>query len=622
MNEKAKKAAGQSGALLIIAAGILVGINALSALGGYTRKDITKSQRYSLSDGSRRLVRSMKQEMKVEVYVTKGLPKLDAFVNDLRDLMQEYKTGSNGKFDYEIKEPKTEEEKKAAKELGLTEIPFGESNDTEEKMGLTQGYMGLVMKYGSEKDVVPVLDPGQTEGMEFWITNKIREVSDKADEIKHKIGLVTGHDEIKISEANLLPSNQGKASLQQILQRFPFYQLSDVDLKAGEAEVDESYEGLIITQPTKDYTEKELRRIDQFLMKGKSLAVFASAVNVKASDATMSATLNTHGLEKLLSGYGLELGKDALIDQDRAFRVQVRAPNGGVGSVLFPQVLDVQNDASMTEDAQRLDTGFAAFFRIPGISLPFASSIVMHEEKQPKEVRCEGLTPDQCSFRLVARSSLKTVREVTDTVDLKPFQKWRSKGAVQRGQHGIAANVEGVLKSAFQEGDKMGVERSDKSAKPARIMLIASSQFLANPFARAGNGPDMGQMAQMMPGGGGDEQLMQLAVPYAQQALTNTIIVFKNTLDWLTGDMNLLAVSAKILNEPNLVYDTAGMAATSDDETDDQIKKRNSDMRQARKKQQRNVEIALIGVLPLLFALFGFWRSRSRASAREQEALI
>ena len=37
-------------------------------------------------------------------------------------------------------------------------------------------------------------------------------------------------------------------------------------------------------------------------MKGKSLAVFASAVNVKANDATMNATLNLHGLDKLLDG--------------------------------------------------------------------------------------------------------------------------------------------------------------------------------------------------------------------------------------------------------------------------------------------------------------------------------
>ena len=49
-----------------------------------------------------------------------------------------------------------------------------------------------------------------------------------------------------------------------------------VDLKGGDIAVDENLDGLIITQPGKDLTEKELRRIDQFVMKGKSLAVIAS----------------------------------------------------------------------------------------------------------------------------------------------------------------------------------------------------------------------------------------------------------------------------------------------------------------------------------------------------------
>ena len=64
----------------------------------------------------------------------------------------------------------------------------------------------------------------------------------------------------------------------------------------------------------------------------------------------------------------------------------------------------------------------------------------------------------------------------------------------------------------------------------------------------------MGQFGQMMPNLGGDEQLLMLAGPYAQQFVTGSILVFKNTLDWLTGDTDLLAVSAKILSDPNLAY--------------------------------------------------------------------
>src|SRR5580700_10796262 len=184
--EKRRKSALESGALILIVAAILVAVNALSQLGVYTRKDVTKTEKYTLSKGSGSLLRTMKQSMQVDAYVTKGLPKLDAFVRDLRDLLQEYKEQSGGHFDYSIIEAKTDEEKKAAKDAGLVEQPFGEASDTEEKAAVAQGFMGLVLKYGSEKDAIKFMPPGENSGMEFWITNKIREVRDKADNVKHK----------------------------------------------------------------------------------------------------------------------------------------------------------------------------------------------------------------------------------------------------------------------------------------------------------------------------------------------------------------------------------------------------------------------------------------------------
>jgi ABC-type uncharacterized transport system involved in gliding motility auxiliary subunit len=606
--ERKARAAAESGILLIVIAAILVAVNALSALGMYKRVDTTKAERFTLSKGSGNLLRSMKQKMTVDAYVTKGLTKLDAFVRDLRDLLQEYKDASGGQFDYQIIEAKDEEQKKAAKDAGLVEQPFGEASDTEEKAAVTQGFMGIVFKYGAEKDAIKFLPPERTDGLEFWITNKVREIRDRGDEVKHKIGVLTGHDEMKLSEANLVPNQMGKPSMQEIITKnFPFYSLQDVDLKGGEAEIDNAIDGLIITQPNKDLTEKELRRIDQFVLKGKSLVVMASFVNVKASDATMNATLNAHGLEKLLEGYGLEMQKNVVLDFGRSFRVNVLT-QGGVASARFPQFLDIQDDTRFTGDEQLLDTGFPGFFRIPSIVVPFASSLTLHADKQPG-----------AKLHVVARSTPRTILAKGETVDLKPLQQWKPKG--EWGQFPVAATVEGKLKTAFPSGDKQGVEAPAESTNPGRIFVVSSSQFLANPFARAGNGPDMGQFGGMMPGGGGDEQLLQLAQPYAQQALTGTILSFKNTLDWLTGDTDLLAVSAKILSEPGLVYGDVSKPKFDENETEDQLKKRDAEMKEARKTQQHTVEIVLILGLPLLFALYGILRWRMRMSARENLSL-
>ena len=162
-----------------------------------------------------------------------------------------------GKFKYTIIEPKTDELKEKAKDAGLEEMAFGETSATGgDQASISQGYMGLVFKYGSEKGVIPQLNPGAASGLEFWMTNNNSEIRDKADNIKHKYGVDTGKDELKLSDQNLVPKQgQGGASIQSILERaFPFYQLVDVDLKDGDTEVDKSLDGSDHHQPQKPYS--------------------------------------------------------------------------------------------------------------------------------------------------------------------------------------------------------------------------------------------------------------------------------------------------------------------------------------------------------------------------------
>jgi ABC-type uncharacterized transport system involved in gliding motility auxiliary subunit len=609
--ERRTKAATESGVLLLIIAAILVAVNALSAIGGYKRIDTTKAEKYTLSRGSANLVKSLKKDkIKVDAYVTKGLPKLDAFVRDLRDLLLEYQANSDGKFEFRIIEAKEEKDKETAKEAGLVAQSFADTNQDEDKLEATKGYMGLVFNYGTERDAIKFLPPGQTDGLEFWITNKIREVRDKAEGIKHKIGVLQGHDEIKLTDANLAPPNAGRYAIQPIItQNFTFYQFQDVDLKGGEAEIDDTLDGLIITQPGKDITEKELRRIDQFVMKGKSLAVFASAVNVKASDATMNAELNNHGLDKLLEGYGIKVKKDVVLDFGRSFRVGVMTQTGMPATALFPQFVNVEDDSRYEGDEKRLDTAFPSFFRVPQVIWPFASSVELDRTKQP-EVAADKM-------KIIARSTQYAIHETGDKVDLKPFRAWKPKGTWE--QFGLAATVEGPLKSAFLTGDKQGVEAPEKSKAPARVLVISSSQYLANPLARAGAGQEMGGQMMGMPPQGGDEQLQQLAMPYAQLVLTTTILSFKNTLDWITGDTDLLAVSAKILAEPTLSYGQVEKPGMADDE--EAAKKRDDEAKQIRHRTQIWIEIVLILGLPLLFVLYGLIRWQMRMSSRQKVSL-
>ncbi len=599
IDKNRKKVATQAGLYLVVITAIAVVINILS-IGANQRADWTKNERYTLSQGSARLVQGLKEPILFDVYVTRGLAKLEVFIDDLTSLLKEYERQGGGKFQFTIIEAKTEELKEQAKEAGLQPMAFAAQAETgDDQAAIAQGYLGIVVKYGSEKDIIPLF-PGQSMGLEFQITNKIREIRDKAEDLKHKIGVITGKDELKLTDQNLLPRRgQGGVNIQQILtQNFPFYEFVEVDLKEGAEAVDAELKGLIITQPQKDYTDQELKRIDDFLMLGgKSLAVFASAVNIKPNDATMKAELDTRNLDKLLSGYGINMRKDLLLDYGAQFQTPV-ITQGGIQAVRHPPVAHVVDDPRLEGNEQTLDSSFAAFFRLPEVAFPYPSSLELLRDKQPAEVQ----------LKAVARTTPNTTLLTDESIDLSVrLEGWQPKSPSE--QHVIAAYAEGPLKSAMGEG---------QAPEVSRVLVVSSSQYLTNPFAYAGNGPDLGQQFAMFGNVGGDPTLLAIAGPYAQRYLTNIILSLKNTLDWMTGDSDLLAISAKIIAEPNLKYASIEAPEIPVDATDADLAKLEQELRGQRAALQTKVEWMLTLLIPALFGLLGLWRWHTRNNRRTQ----
>ena len=608
-----RKAAAQTGLYLIVITAIVVFANLVGS-GMYKRIDTTKSERFTLSQGSGRLVHSLKEPIHVDVYVKTGLAQLDAFVRDLKHLLSEYERAGGGKFKFTIIEPTTDEQRDKAREEGLQEQPFGEASAKGDgQASITQGFLGMVFKYGSEKGLIPALHPARGDGLEFFITNKIREIRDKNDEIKHRVGVVTGKDELKLSDTNLVPSQGGQQgggpNLEQIIvQNFPFYSIETVELKADEA-IDEELVGLIITQPGSDYTEQELRRVDEFLMKGsKSLAVIASAVNLKPNTPEMQAELNLHGLDKLLSGYGIEMHKDAVLDHGAQFRIPVMTGMGQMAWMRHPGIAHVVNDPRFSDDEKLLDTAFPGFFRMEELMFPFPSSLSLLKDKQPKDV----------VLKAVARSTPASTAETSDTVDMSMRENWEPRPPFN--QHIIAASAEGNLKSAFAGSPGEAIEAPERALSSSRVLVIASSQFITNPFAYSGNPPQMPPQMQQFGGMPGDKNLLMIAGPYANKYLTPTILSLKNILDWMSGDADLIAASAKILGEANLTYSDVVKPRFKSNDSEEEVRKKDEEYRMGREKLQNKVQWTLTLGIPFIFGLFGLWRWQVRNTRMNQSS--
>src|SRR5205085_189034 len=187
-----------------------------------------------------------------------------------------------------------------------------------------------------------------------------------------------------------------------------------------------------------------------------------------------------HNIDKLLDGYGIHMNKDAVFDHGAQFRVQVMTQGGQPTWRRHPGIAHVINDTRMDEKDKPLYTSFAGFFRLDEVIFPSPSSLELKRDKQPADVKLAA----------VARSTPATNVDTSDTVDMKLREQWKPKA--KQDQRVLAAYADGKLKSAFAGSPSDDVKVPERAASPSRVLVVSSSLFLTNPFAYAGNGPDLG----------------------------------------------------------------------------------------------------------------------------------
>ncbi len=474
-----------------------------------------KAARQVCHAGVGAMLAALPEPLTIQIYVSRQSARLSHAADGIAQLLASLESQAKGKVSHEVIDAGSAAGRDGAKAAGLQTVSIA----AKDKVKL--GYLGMVFRYGATQNVIPLLDPKQLTSVEFWIANKVREVRHRHDATSIRVGVVTGKEEIALTEPSLVPHQGGRPgpNLMAVLnQNVPFYNFADVDLSG---EIDSELRALVITQPGRAFSDDELKRIDAYLMKGRSLAIFASAVNVKAQDATMTATVGAQGLDRLLAGYGIELKSAVVLDPATGVRLPVRTQGGGVAQITTPAILQLDHQSGAPAKGQRLDNSFAGFFRLQDLAFPFCSPLAAHPDKQP-----------DARMRVVARSSPEAVTNPAVSQKLGLNEGPSVEG--EKAQRDLAIVVEGKLRSAFVE---------DQSAE-ARLLVVSSAQFLVNPFARAGNPPPLPPQMKMMGAVGGDAALLTIAAPYTKRYLTATILAFTNVLDWMAADERLIACSA------------------------------------------------------------------------------
>lgn len=148
---------------------LLILIN-LAGSNTFLRFDLTSQHSYSLSRGSRDIVKTIEEPLSVKVFFSAKLPApYNSTERYLRDLLLEYAGAGNKNFSYEFFDMEKPENQDEARSYGLNQIQIQQVKDDE--VGIKNAYMGLALVYG---DAIEILDGlASADGLEYRLTMTI-----------------------------------------------------------------------------------------------------------------------------------------------------------------------------------------------------------------------------------------------------------------------------------------------------------------------------------------------------------------------------------------------------------------------------------------------------------------
>lgn len=301
--------------LLILVA--LVAVNVLSAF-VFFRLDLTQEKRFTLSEATQNLLVNLPDDVHVDVYLTGDLPPgFKRLENAVRETLDGFQAEAAKTVTYRFINPDDVTNPEAKNKLidklqqkGLfpTNLFDNEGGKRTEKLI----FPGAIVSYKGQEVAVLLLKGNKTaspqeqlnqsyEGVEFQLASAIRKLT-LTQETRRRVGLVFGHTQVPPSRfSDLLASVQEN------------YDLFFVDMnKPGPVE---NVDLLLVTKPDKAFSDDEIFKLDQFVVKGGRVLFFVDGQRVDSvsNQGTYAQPLSLN-LDDLFFRWGIRLNRDVVKD--------------------------------------------------------------------------------------------------------------------------------------------------------------------------------------------------------------------------------------------------------------------------------------------------------------------
>ena len=284
--------------------------------------------------------------------------------------------------------------------------------------------------------------------------------------------------------------------------------------------VPEAADLMMVVDP-KDLSPKQLFAIDQFLMKGGTVAIAASAFETNITPQSLNATPRNTGLEGWLSHFGVGIAGSLVMDPvNAAFPVPVTRRAGGFS---FQELVMLDYPYFPDIRAPNLNPDSIITSGLPQVTLAWASPIELDADKNAGREVLELLRTSPQSWLSTSTDLMPKVNELgLSAFTPEGEQASRLVGVMVGGRFDsfFAGQTSPLLEededaadesdgddadedAEEEEEDNLGLVTSviDRSPESARLFVFASNGFLADQTLRmigSADGTLYGNSVQMM----------------------------------------------------------------------------------------------------------------------------
>jgi len=325
------------------------------------RLDITEEKLYTLSSGTKNILKSLKEDVNIKLFFSSKLdnvpPLLKNYYDRVRSMLVEFQSyGDMITIEFIDPEPDSDEEL-SAQRYGIQGQPLSSDGNF---------YFGVVITNFNGEEVIPYLDFNNEDTLEYDLIRRIYMLSLTQ---KPKIGLISSLPILGVTpppQQNPFggPPPQGTPAWLFTQELNETYQLENVDPSTGTIPSDIN---VLMIVHAKNLDSTAQYAIDQYVMSGKSLIIYIDPLYMQdqqQQNRFQPPTSDT-SFDKIFSKWGIEYSGQ-LIASDPILAYLRRSPQG---TDKLPFVLDinqdhVSKDNMITSDLKNLRMLYSGSFKL------------------------------------------------------------------------------------------------------------------------------------------------------------------------------------------------------------------------------------------------------------------